>query len=194
MGRPRAITDEEIIAAARTVFLERGIGATTAEVAARCGVGEATLFRRFPTKQALMKAALEFEGEPPWAQMVFDRIGTDDPRAALVDLGKLFIAWARKVLPARLMQMSNPLREGQKRRPLQLVIDRALLEMFQEAHRSGRLRVDPLVAAHVYLGALRDHALRELMHMGDELSEETLLEGLAALLCGEPKKKKRRRR
>ena len=38
MARPVSIKDETIIAAARQVFLERGIQATTAEVAQRAGV------------------------------------------------------------------------------------------------------------------------------------------------------------
>jgi AcrR family transcriptional regulator len=31
------------------VFAERGLDASTAEIARRAGVGEATLFRRFPS-------------------------------------------------------------------------------------------------------------------------------------------------
>jgi AcrR family transcriptional regulator len=41
------------------VFAERGLDASTAEVAQRAGVGEATLFRRFAHKQDLIDAILE---------------------------------------------------------------------------------------------------------------------------------------
>lgn len=41
------------------MFAERGLDASTAEVAQRAGVGEATLFRRFPHKQDLIDAILE---------------------------------------------------------------------------------------------------------------------------------------
>lgn len=44
------------MAAAVEVFAERGLEASTAEIAARAGVGEATLFRRFPTKDDLITA------------------------------------------------------------------------------------------------------------------------------------------
>ena len=47
---------ERIVAAAIEVFAERGLEASTAEIAARAGVGEATLFRRFPTKDDLITA------------------------------------------------------------------------------------------------------------------------------------------
>ena len=47
-----------ILAAASDVFAERGLDASTAEIARRAGVGEATLFRRFPTKDDLVVAIL----------------------------------------------------------------------------------------------------------------------------------------
>jgi AcrR family transcriptional regulator len=49
---------ERIVAAAMEVFAERGLEASTAEIAARAGVGEATLFRRFPTKDDLVTAII----------------------------------------------------------------------------------------------------------------------------------------
>jgi AcrR family transcriptional regulator len=49
---------ERIVAAAMEVFAERGLEASTAEIAARAGVGEATLFRRFPTKDDLITAII----------------------------------------------------------------------------------------------------------------------------------------
>jgi AcrR family transcriptional regulator len=47
---------ERILAAAAEVFAERGLEASTAEIAHRAGVGEATLYRRFPTKDDLVAA------------------------------------------------------------------------------------------------------------------------------------------
>jgi AcrR family transcriptional regulator len=50
---------ERIIVAAASVFAERGLDASTAEIAQRAGVGEATLFRRFPSKDDLIDAIVE---------------------------------------------------------------------------------------------------------------------------------------
>ena len=50
---------ERIIAAAIEVFAERGLEASTAEIAQRAGVGEATLFRRFPSKDDLIIAIVD---------------------------------------------------------------------------------------------------------------------------------------
>ncbi len=58
MGRPTILSDEKILSAARRVFLERGIRATTAEVAREAGVAEGSLFKRWKTKHALFFAAL----------------------------------------------------------------------------------------------------------------------------------------
>jgi len=48
---------ERIVAAAETVFLEQGAGASLEEVARRAGVGIGTLYRRFPSREELLAAA-----------------------------------------------------------------------------------------------------------------------------------------
>lgn len=49
---------ERILAAAEEVFSEQGSAGSTEEVARRAGVGIATVFRHFPTKDQLIEAAL----------------------------------------------------------------------------------------------------------------------------------------
>ena len=48
-----------MLEAAAALFAERGLEAGVAEVAHRAGVGSATVFRRFPTKQDLIVAVIE---------------------------------------------------------------------------------------------------------------------------------------
>jgi AcrR family transcriptional regulator len=50
---------ERIVEAARAVFAEEGLEASVADVAHRAGVGTATIFRRFPTKEDLIAAVME---------------------------------------------------------------------------------------------------------------------------------------
>ena len=50
---------DRILAAARTAFAELGTDASVEEIAARAGVGVGTLYRRFPTKDALVDAVFE---------------------------------------------------------------------------------------------------------------------------------------
>ena len=47
---------EKLVAAAREVFTEQGASASLEAVAERAGVGIGTLYRRFPTRQALLEA------------------------------------------------------------------------------------------------------------------------------------------
>jgi AcrR family transcriptional regulator len=49
---------ERVIAAARAVFAERGLEASVPEVAARAGVGKATVYRSFPSKEHLIAAVV----------------------------------------------------------------------------------------------------------------------------------------
>jgi AcrR family transcriptional regulator len=58
---------ERILQAAREAFAEGGLDVGVEEIARRAGVGKATFFRRFPTKEALVTAlyedfVLEIEG------------------------------------------------------------------------------------------------------------------------------------
>jgi AcrR family transcriptional regulator len=58
LRRHAAANRERILAAAEAVFGARGALGSTEDVAERAGVGIATVFRHFPTKEALIEAAL----------------------------------------------------------------------------------------------------------------------------------------
>jgi AcrR family transcriptional regulator len=50
---------EQLLVAARDVFVERGPGAPLEEVARRAGVGIGTLYRRFADRQSLLRAVVQ---------------------------------------------------------------------------------------------------------------------------------------
>lgn len=52
---------DRILATARTLFAERGLDVGMREIARRAQVGAATLYRRFPTKQAVVEEAFLLE-------------------------------------------------------------------------------------------------------------------------------------
>ncbi|MER7699727.1 MULTISPECIES: helix-turn-helix domain-containing protein [unclassified Streptomyces] len=67
-----------ILAAARLVFAEHGIDAPMATVARRAGVGVATLYRRFPTRDALVRAAFEHQMDA-CARALGEALADSDP-------------------------------------------------------------------------------------------------------------------
>jgi AcrR family transcriptional regulator len=74
---------ERILVAAREAFAEGGLDVGVEEIARRAGVGKATFFRRFPTKEALVHAV--FEGFVAEVEEAVDRAlqETDEPLAPL---------------------------------------------------------------------------------------------------------------
>ncbi|NYI79559.1 TetR family transcriptional regulator [Nocardioides panzhihuensis] len=69
---------DRVLAAARAVFAERGIDAPMATVARRAGVGVATLYRHFPTRDALVQGAFE-EQMDTCSQALDDALAASDP-------------------------------------------------------------------------------------------------------------------
>ncbi|MEY9908190.1 AcrR family transcriptional regulator [Catenulispora sp. MAP12-49] len=69
---------DRILDAARTLFAERGLDASMREVARAAEVGPATLYRRFPTKQALIDDVFADELRA-CRQIVLDGCADPDP-------------------------------------------------------------------------------------------------------------------
>jgi AcrR family transcriptional regulator len=204
MARPQSITDDEVLAAARAVFLDKGVTATVEDVAARCGVGEATVFRRFPTKQALFIAAMETESELEWARILEERVPPRghtlevDVRQTLLSLAQALVANGRKIFPLMLMKMSNPAMLERERPPARVVKTlRILTDFFDTQIKAGRIAVrDPRVAARIWMGTLQNLIMFEaLMKSADNLPADALIVGLVDLFCdGAPTTKKIRKK
>ncbi len=190
MARPQSITDDEVLAAARAVFLDRGATATVEEVAARCGVGEATVFRRFPTKQALFIAAMDTDHEIDWARVIEpEAMAGRELREVLIELGRATVHSGRKIFPLILMKMSNPALIERERTPPRVTKTLEILTgFFAQEIAAGRIRArDPRVAARIWMGALQ-HLITfdAFMKPADNLPADTLIEGLVDFFCGLP--------
>ena len=189
MARPPSITDEEVLAAARAVFLDKGITATVEEVAERCGVGVATVFRRFPTKAALFVAAMDTTPEPDWERIIEElwpssqRTGSD-VRGALTALAQKMLELGRKMYPLLRMRLSNPGFFHQDKPPRRVTKTLEILAEFFELHmRAGRVRgQNPRVAARIWLGALQHRIFLENFAAPlQDVSAEEYIEGLVDL-------------
>jgi AcrR family transcriptional regulator len=58
MGRRKRVGDDALLAVAREVFVEKGIAASTRDIARRAGISEAVIYQRHPTKAHLFFAAM----------------------------------------------------------------------------------------------------------------------------------------
>jgi AcrR family transcriptional regulator len=74
-----------VVAAAAEVFAERGLDASVPEVAARAGVGKATVYRSFPTKEHLV-AAVVIDHLHDFEARIYAALDAEDAWTAFVDL------------------------------------------------------------------------------------------------------------
>jgi AcrR family transcriptional regulator len=164
VGRPKQVTDEQIVVAARRCFLERGARVSAADIARELGLTHTTLFNRFGSKEALMIAALGPAEKVPWVAVL--EAGPDDRpiREQLVENCKVMSGYfeelqsglavlrAAGIAPGKAMQR----RKGEPH-PVQAF--RALTAWLRRAQKQGRLaKCDVDTLAATIIGALHNWA------------------------------------
>jgi AcrR family transcriptional regulator len=167
MGRPPKITDEAILAAARQVFLDQGIGASTVDIAARAGISEASIFKRFSTKQALFLAAIGLTKPPDWVKALSTQVPTAAIKTELIAIVGAMLAFYQEVLPRVIMLMAPGCPPPSVQFPPPPVRDSQLLALFlQRAIDQGYLRnCNAATIAHMIVGAISNYvATRTLMN------------------------------
>jgi len=144
MARQATITDEQILDAARAVFLEEGFGAATLKIAQRAGVSEGTIFKRFQTKNALFSAALEIEYPPAWHRLAEERMGVGVLQENLADILLSLFSFHLDSVPRLLGRLGHPAGPPKPgNHPLKELpaLDVAMLERYLEHEMAqGRLR------------------------------------------------------
>lgn len=75
---------QKVLAAARAAFADEGITVPLDEIARRAGVGAGTVYRHFPTKEALFEAVI-LDRLQALVDYGAARLETDDPGAGLFD-------------------------------------------------------------------------------------------------------------
>jgi len=107
MGRKKTITDEDLLAVARTVFLQQGFGVATKVIAKAAGVSEGVLFQRFTNKNELFFAAMV----PPPAAELDELLRVGQPPVGREDMGRLTMAmtaYFKQLLPVLVKLMGHP--------------------------------------------------------------------------------------
>jgi len=165
MGRPREVTDEQIVVAARRCFLKRGAGVSAADIARELGVSHTTLFNRFGSKEGLMLAALGPPDAIEWVGALNAGPDTRPIREQLVEHAKVMSDFFQDlqaglgILQAAGIDPRKAYRERKgESAPEQAY--RALVGWLERAQRQGRLaKCDVDTLASTILGALHGWAL-----------------------------------
>lgn len=107
MPRPRTISDDHILAAARAFFLKDGIVASTRAIATEAGISEAVLFQRFGTKERLFFAAM-VPGAAKLDEIFDSKPGRGEVRENVEKCLLKLIRYFREVMPVFLKLVSHP--------------------------------------------------------------------------------------
>lgn len=186
MGRRPKVTREEVLEAARAVFIERGFAAATlAAIAARLDVSPAALLRHAPTKEALYSAAMASgpgDDFPLPMEFLAEVPGDADTKKVLARIAEAFVPfvegkiteqvsrWVRAQEDGAEMPRGFPLpfdpdvRPTPPQRGLTLVAD-----YLGRAQKAGRVRVkNPRAAALAFMGSLHAYVfLNRILKIAD---------------------------
>jgi AcrR family transcriptional regulator len=174
------VSDREISAAAREVFLDRGPKAPVSMVAKKLGVSTATLFQRTGSKQQLMLMALQPEGT---AITELDR-GVQPGVPVREQLGHVLIELNQYL--GTIISGSVTLRaagiEAELPEPTPSRLRILLAQWLSQAATAGLLTVtDPRTTADVLIGTLESRHIHSYMQQ-EQLSSKQHREYIQAML------------
>jgi AcrR family transcriptional regulator len=129
---------ERILRAAREVYGEQGPDAPIEAIARRAGVGERTLYRRFPTKGDLVRAALDQSIAEDLSPVIERARRADDPLRGLTVLIEAAVS-----LGAREHHILAAARKaGSLTADVSTELNDALGDLTRRAQQAGRVRAD----------------------------------------------------
>ncbi len=167
MARTATISDEQILSAAREVFLAQGFNAPATEIAKRAGISSGSIFKRYETKEHLFFAAMTCDSK--WSSGLAALVSHGDLKVNLEAIARAILAFARDMLPRSMLAWSlrdcaNQNAANHQEAPV--ARDVRLLSDFLEQERDlGRLRpsLDTEVAAHTIVGTMMSYGMLELI-------------------------------
>jgi len=190
MGRPPLVAKTALLAQARRVFLDQGLGAPMREIAERVGLSEAALFKRFPHKTDLMIASMA-PPPPDTAALLAPLDRGEDARTAIAAVVDGLLAYYRDNLPVVMPLLMHPdiaigdLANGAAE-PGSVAIVEALGERLRDLSRKGLIAEnDGLAAAGLIVAWCHSIALFEMMGVhGGKLPQDALAAMLDTLWTG----------
>jgi AcrR family transcriptional regulator len=165
MARTTTISDEQILSAAREVFLAQGFNAPATDIATKAGISSGSIFKRYKTKEDLFFAAMSCESQ--WAGGLEKLVGHGELKVNLEAIANAIFAFARDMLPRSMLSWSlrhcATKNEGQE---TLVARDIRLLADFLKAEQDiGRLRpsLETQVAATTIVGTMMSYAMLEVV-------------------------------
>ncbi len=129
---------ERILRAARDVYAELGPDASLEAVARRAGVGERTLYRRFPAKADLVRAALDQSIAEDLAPAIDEACRADDPLRGLAHLIEAAISLGAR--ERNLLAAAH--RAGSLTSDVSNLLYEALDDLARRGQQAGLIRAD----------------------------------------------------
>ncbi len=163
MGRPRSVSDEDILSAAREVFLAEGASASVHAVGERVGVSHAAIHQRFGSKEELLLAALgpasrlklpdALDGEPD------ERPGREQLREIARALAEVFDAYVPGIAVLASAGISPQKAYGRGTPSPPVAAQRALAGWLRRAEAANLLQCpNPEATALAMIGAFHGRA------------------------------------
>ena len=171
MARPRTIDDQQILTAARDVFLRRGREAPTSVIAREAGVSEGSIFKRFATKDELFFAAMRPDFPAHVVALAQEPVASADIRDRLREVGQALLAFYRELMPRMLVCWTHPqcdLKAMVHRfdTPPPVAVIEALADLVARfGARDGHEAQDPEVVARALAAGIHQFVFLELMQL-----------------------------
>ncbi|MCK6507116.1 TetR/AcrR family transcriptional regulator [Myxococcota bacterium] len=163
MARPRKHTDQELLDAAREVFLAHGPAASTTLVADAVGLSQAALFKRFGTKEQLMVRALMPPPRIGWVEALEAGPGPGPLPDQLVEIAVEATRFFDRMMPCLMTLKAAGLNLAQMVRslptPPPILARRAATAWFLRAMDQGRMRrADADALAYTFIGSVQSRS------------------------------------
>ena len=187
MSRPRQVSDEDILSAARKCFLEHGGSVSTSVIAKSLGISQPALFRRFGTKEKLMIEAL-LPKPSEWPDELNIPATVDlEIRAQLITLGDVLMSFFDRIVAAIVILKHSGyqcLEVDNEEKPLPLQFQEKVTEWFSGAMRKGLIEESNAeIVAMAFLGGLRTYSFtRHFTGKAFSISKKDYIEEVIDLL------------
>ena len=188
MPRNKTISDDKILAVARTLFLKEGVNASTRDIAKQAGISEAVIYQRFSTKEDFFFNAMKLP-EARLDAIFCSQIGGGNVAENLECVSLQIIDYFREVMPVFLTLISHPSFNMQTflqrhSAPAIQLSDKLTYYLTGES-QLGRVRMGSIaVAIDVLLSHLHNIALYEAIGVPKAKTDRAVADAISVLWNG----------